>query len=126
MANTDITVSNRNGVLVPSLSSVKVVEGDTVVFSVADRGSAALFFSPDAAAVLSPAPAGPVELAAGSKASFTFRSSQPGAYSVFFEPNSSSRPAAFPADSSEFLKLEIDFDIEPGGFEVQNNSMKTG
>jgi len=107
MANTDITISTQDGVLVPSQPSVPAVEGNTVTFS-APSISATLFFSPGAASILSPAPTAPVAIAAGGKTAFTFTSSKPGAYSVFFEPNASSPPANFPVRPSDLLLLEID------------------
>ena len=107
MANTVITISMENGVLVPSQPSVPAVQGNTVTFS-APRDSATLFFSPGAVSILSPAPSGPVSIASGGKTSYTFNSSKPGAYSVFFEPNASSPPANFPVRPSNLLLLEID------------------
>jgi plastocyanin len=107
MANTDITISKKDGVLVPSQSSVPVVQGDTVTFST-KGDSATLFFSPDAISILSPVPSAPVTIAAGGKTAFTFTSSKPGAYSVYFEPNASSPPASFPVRPSNLLLLEID------------------
>ena len=107
MANTDITISKKDGVLVPSQSSVPAVQGNTVTFS-AQSDSATLFFSPEAASILSPAPSAPVSIAAGGKTAFTFTSSKPGAYSVFFEPNASTPPANFPVRPSNLLLLEID------------------
>ncbi|MGD0366738.1 MAG: hypothetical protein ABSA94_04735 [Acidobacteriaceae bacterium] len=107
MANTVITISMENGVLVPSQPSVPAVQGNTVTFS-APGDSATLFFSPGAVSILSPAPSGPVSIASGGKTAFTFTSSKPGAYSVFFEPNASSPPANFPVRPSNLLLLEID------------------
>jgi hypothetical protein len=107
MANTDITISKKEGVLVPSQSSVPAVQGNTVTFS-APSVSATLFFSPDAVSILSPSPSAPVSIAAGGKTAFTFTSSKPGAYSVYFEPNASSPPASFPVRPSNLLLLEID------------------
>ena len=107
MANTDITISKKEGVLVPSQSSVPAVQGNTVTFS-SQNVSATLFFSPDAVSILSPAPSAPVSIAAGGKTAFTFTSSKPGAYSVYFEPNASSPPASFPVRPSNLLLLEID------------------
>ncbi len=107
MANTDITISKQDGVLVPSQHSVPVVQGDTVTFST-KSDSATLFFSPDAVSILSPAPSAPVTIAAGGKTVFTFTAAKTGAYSVFFEPNASSPPSGFPVRTSNLLLLEID------------------
>jgi len=106
MAHTDVTLTNDNGVLVPSLPSVPVTSGDTIAFST-NNGAAFLFFSQDAAAALSPAPTGPVEVDSSKPASFTFTSSESGAYSVFFETSAASAPSSFPARQSNQLLFEI-------------------
>jgi hypothetical protein len=62
---------------------------------------------------LSPKPASPFPIAAEGKATFTFSSSKPGAYSVFFGGNSSSAPSSFPAGISEELLLEVGSPSEP-------------
>jgi plastocyanin len=108
MAHTEITLTNNNGVLVPSADSVGVVSGDTVAFSTTDGSSAVLFFSPGAVAVLSPAPSGPVTSAGSEKTTFTFTSSDAGAYSVFFETSTSASHPPFPVQESEWLYLETD------------------
>jgi hypothetical protein len=105
MANTDITLFHTDGAYVPSTPSVPVVNGDTVSFSTSDGSSAVAFFSPDALSVLSPQPANPLTIA-GTTA-FSFASSGPGAYSIFFGADANSAPANFPADSSQMLRLEI-------------------
>lgn len=97
----------ENGVLVPSQPSVPAVQGNTVTFS-APSDSATLFFSPGAVSILSPAPSGPVSIASGGKTTFTFTSSKPGAYSVFFEPNAATPPPGYPVRPSNLLMLEID------------------
>ena len=108
MAHTDITITNDAGVLVPSSSSVPVVDGDTVAFSTTDGSSVVLFFSPGAVSVLSPVPSGPVTIAGGEDASFTFTSSEEGAYSVFFKTSGAPAPSHFPVRESNQLLLEID------------------
>jgi plastocyanin len=107
MASTTITISSQDGVLVPSQPSVPAVNGDTITFS-AQGVSATLFFSPGAIPILNPSPSAPVTIAAGGSTSFTFTSSNSGAYSVYFEPNASSPPASFPVQPSNLLLLEID------------------
>lgn len=114
MAHTEITLTNDNGTLVPGQPSVPVADGDTVAFSIND-GNAFLFFSPDAAAILSPAPVNPVEISASGQTVFTFTSSEPGAYSVFFEEDDDSVPAGYPVRESSVLLLEIDSDGSPFG-----------
>ena len=105
MANTSITLITEQGTLVPSQPSVLVNDGDTVSFSA--TSPAFLFFSPGAAAVLSPAPASPVDISTSS-VEFTFTTSNPGAYSVYFETSASATIPEFPEVPSKLLMLEID------------------
>jgi hypothetical protein len=106
MANTEITISNSGGVLIGSQPSVTVSEGDTVTFSIGS-GQAFLFFSPGAAAVLSPSPKGPVPVGPSAEATFTFTTSQPGAYSLFFGTDASFAPPNFQGGESSQLWFEI-------------------
>jgi hypothetical protein len=106
MANTEISLVNKGGKYSPSAASVAVVKGDTVTFSTSDGSAAFLFFSPAAAAVLSPAPGKAFSLVAGKKASFTFTSSSPGAYSVAFGATANSAPGSFSGGNSSVLVLE--------------------
>jgi plastocyanin len=124
MANTSITLVDTGGIYVPSISSVPVVKGDSVTFSTSDGTHVVLFFSPDAASVLSPNPGKAFALAAGKKAIFTFTGSQPGAHSAFFASHPGAAPAAFPSAVSEVLTLQtgpgreaatVDFDSGTGG-----------
>jgi hypothetical protein len=108
MANAEIILTSDDGVLVPSLPSVPVISGNTITISTSDGSEAAIFFSPDAAAVLSPTPTFPYVLDAGAKFSANFLSSEPGAYSVFFETSASATPPPFPISKSALLLLEID------------------
>jgi plastocyanin len=107
MANTSITLTTEQGALVPSQPSVAVNEGDTVTFTAA--GSAFIFFSPGAAAILSPLPSSPVDISSGS-AEFTFATSSPGAYSVYFETTAGATIPEFPIAPSNLLLLQIDAD----------------
>jgi hypothetical protein len=125
MANTDITLINSGGVLVPSAGSVPVVSGDTVSFSTSDGGPAFAFFSPDTVSMLSPRPASPFPIPAGSKAAFTFSSSAPGAYSAYFGVTADSAPGNFPADRSQVLRFEMDMSIAPP-FPGPGDGMTTG
>ncbi len=106
MANTEISLVNKGGKYSPSAASVAVVKGNTVTFSTSDGSAAFLFFSPGAAAVLSPAPGKAFSLAAGKKATFTFTSSSPGAYSAAFGANANSAPGSFSGGNSSVLVLE--------------------
>lgn len=107
MANSNVILVNNNGVYVPNLPSVAAVAGDTISFATSDGSAVLLFFSSDAASVLSPAPGSAFQLAAGATASFTFTSSAPGAYSVYFGATADSAPASFPTQVSANLLLEI-------------------
>ncbi|MGA2633402.1 MAG: hypothetical protein ABSF16_04145 [Terracidiphilus sp.] len=128
MASTEITLINKGGKYSPSTASVAVVKGETVTFSTSDGSIAFLFFSPAAAAVLSPAPGNAFQLTAGKKATFTFTASSPGAYSVAFGANASSAPASFSGGNSSVLVLEGGGAervgaVAPGSF---GNPMKPG
>ena len=108
MAHTDVTITNDSGKLVPSRSSVPVVDGDSVTFSTAGGEKAGLFFSPDAVSVLSPQPTNPVSVSGNEGQTFTFTSSDEGAYSVFFEREGGWGPNHFPDRSSNQLVMEIE------------------
>ncbi len=113
MANTDITVFSQDGVFIPSVPSVPVVSGDTVSFTTSDGVPVVLFFSPQAASILSPAPPSAYTIPAGGKAVFTFSSSNAGAYSVYFGTDASSGPAEFPTAVLKVLLLELEALAEP-------------
>jgi hypothetical protein len=113
MANIEVTIFTQDGVFIPSVPSVPVVSGDTVSFSASDGGPIVLFFSPQAATILSPTPARAFALPAGGKANFTFASSEAGAYSVFFAADASSGPSDFPTQISKDLVLELGALVEP-------------
>jgi hypothetical protein len=106
MENTEISLVNKGGKYSPSAASVAVVKGDNVTFSTSDGSAVFLFFSPGAAAVLSPAPGKAFSLAAGKKATFAFTSSIPGAYSAAFGENADSAPGSFSGGNSSVLVLE--------------------
>ena len=106
MATTAIKLTNEQGILVPSQPSVTVSSGDTVSFSTSDGSTAYLFFSPAAAAALSPAPTYPVEVSTGT--TFQFTSSIADAYSVYFETSAGVTVPDFPVAPSNLLMLEID------------------
>jgi hypothetical protein len=116
MANTDIKLTHDGGIFIPSTSSVLVASGDTVSFATSDGSPVVLFFSPAAASILSPTPSSAFPIAAHGKAVFTFSSSNPGAYSVFFGVNPNSPPSGFPQRISQALLLEISGGSTPPGF----------
>jgi hypothetical protein len=107
MANSSVTLTLEEGILVPSQPSVPFVSGNSVSFATSDGSPAYLFFSPAAIAALSPPPSVPYALN-GSGAEFTFASSEPGHYSVYFETTPSATPPPFPVSSSTQLLLEVD------------------
>ena len=113
MANTDVTLVHEDGTYVPSVASVAVVNGDTVSFSTDDGTQALAYFSPDALSLLSPTPANPATIGAAGTAAFSFTSSGPGAYSVFFAAQGSSAPPTYPAGSSQNLLLEFEVSDAP-------------
>jgi len=126
MANTDVVLSNDSGVLVPSTDSIRVVSGDMITFATADGSEAFAFFSPDAASVLSPKPSNPCSIAAGTKAHFSFTSSQPGAYSAFFGRSAGDAPDGFPGGTSQILALRINLSDEPPPFSGPADTLGTG
>ena len=124
MANTDITLINDGGVYVPSAFSIPVVRGNTVSFATSDGTPVVLCFSPDAASVLSPTN-NPYSIGAAGTAVFTFSSSNPGAYSVFFVASPSSAPKSYPTQTSQVLVLEVVSSDAPP-FTGPTNTVKPG
>lgn len=110
MAHTEVFISNDAGTLVPSQPSVAVSEGDTLAFSLSTDGPVFAFFSLEAMAALSPAPTGPVSLGSQGPTLFTFTTSDPGAYSAYFEDTADAVVPVFPGGTSNLLQLEIDTD----------------
>ena len=131
---TSIVFTHDGGTPVPSVSSVPVVQGDSFELSVADGGKAVIYFSPELAAIVSPAPGTSLTLGQGSKAQFTFLSSERGAYSLVAaregdaaptrfrtEPSSfRTEPSSHVAIGSTFHTLDFGFPISGGGT-VSNN-----
>ena len=113
MVNTDITLINDGGVLVPSAASVPAVSGDTVSFSISGGEPAFLFFSPEATTILAPRPVNPVQVSGSDKTAFSFTSSKSGAYSVFVATDANTGPKHFPQDISNKLMLEIGSVTQP-------------
>jgi hypothetical protein len=120
---TNVSLVNDGGIFVPSLASVSVVTGDVVTFSTSDGSPVVLFFSPAAASVLSPKPYGPLPIGNDGKGIFTFTSSDPGAYSVFFGGNIDDAPTSYPSQVSKELFLEIGVAASPP-FSGSNDTMK--
>ena len=98
MANTDVTLEPNEGTFVPSLQTVNVAGGDTLTLHNNGGGPVFLFFSPDAFKVLSLKPGEVPSIPGSGKAVFTFSSSAPGAYSVFFAGEADMTPPGFPSD----------------------------
>ena len=122
MANTNVVLINSGGVYVPSVPSVAVNKGDTVSFATSDGSAAQLFFSPGAAAALSPAPSGAFAVPAGGSASFTFTSSDPGAYSAFVGASGDPAPASFPNQVSKGLSLLLNNAADAPSFGTHNTT----
>ena len=127
MANQVVTLTSAQGMLLSDVESVVVVEGDTLTIGTQDGSPFSLFFSPDAIAVLSPAPETPFVVPQSTKASFTFTSSKAAAYTAYYGPINSSAPSVYPPEISEQLyftpiaTITVGFS-GPGG----NDSMTTG
>ncbi len=124
MANTDIMLISDSGEYVPSTASLPVVSGDTFSFTTSDGGTAYLFFSPAAAAVVSPKPVNPVKVSSGQKAVLTFMSSTADAYSIFIGTDPTTPPANFPAEVTGHLLLKV-FGAHVPIFGIHDN-MTTG
>jgi len=122
MANTSITLIHDDGTYVPSAPSVPVVAGESVSFTTSDGSAVLLFFSPDATSVLSPPPVNPVKLATGGSVAFTFASSAPGAYSVFF----GAAPPSYPSRASGVLALEVGSVVKPPPFGGPHDTTSPG
>lgn len=66
--------------------------GGQVRFTAAQGADSALYFSSQAAAILSPQPASPVSLASGQSVSYTFQSSAAGIYRVISQAPEDPQP----------------------------------
>lgn len=126
MANTPITLVNDGGIYIPSVPQVSVVAGDSVTFTTSDGSALLLFFSPDAASVLSPGPGKSFAIATGGSATFNFTSSAPAAYSVFFGAGAASAPTSFPTAVSQSLTLELGGVAEPPPFSGPHDTTRSG
>lgn len=73
MAQHEVVIRNEMGMRLPSTPKVPVTAGGQIKFTAAPGADSALFFSPKAAANLSPAPNGPVTVSAGESVTFTFQ-----------------------------------------------------
>ena len=113
MTNTAVFLLDEDGVFVPSVGSIPVVSGDTISIATSNGVAAFAWFSPAAAAILSPTPANPFPIPARDKAVFTFKSSQPGAYSAYFGHDKDDAPSSFPTGTSGALLLEVNTSDEP-------------
>lgn len=106
MANTDVKLVPSEGTFVPSIQNVNVVAGDTVTLHNGGGGPAFLFFSPDALRLLSLKPGEPPTIPGGGQAVYTFASSAPGVYMVYFGGGSEMAPQGFPGQAdTKFLLL---------------------
>lgn len=73
MAQHEVVLRNEMGMRLPSTPKVPVTAGGQVKFTAAPDADSALYFSPKAAANLSPSPSGPVNVSAGESVTFTFQ-----------------------------------------------------
>lgn len=127
MANHIVTLTSSQGVLLSDTDFVPVVHGDTLTIGTQDGSPFSLYFSPEATAVLTPKPESPFVVPHGTKANFTFESSQDGAYTVYYGALDATAPSMFPTEVSNRLYLATlssgsgSF-TGPGG----NESMTTG
>ncbi len=123
MANTQISLQLSDGVIIPSQGSVPVTEGDAVTFINPNTSAVLLFLSPGATSAISPTPSAPTTIQPDAKSEFTFTTSNPGAYSVFFGIAGSTAPAVFPTDQSTSLSLQVaNSGVSFGGVVVKTNS----
>ena len=119
MANTTITFQDVDDYLVPSVSSVSVVGGDTITFTAPQSTSAKLCIPSGTAAILSPTPDNSnTQIAAGASVIFTFTSSATGTYCILLQKQSYGCPTSIscPSGSSGTLGIyaagPIDFEGE--------------
>jgi hypothetical protein len=82
MADTQITFTESQGTILANLAWLPVTANDTITFVPNDGPSPFLTFSPDLAAILTPAPVSPVLIEQGAVLTYTFTSSNPGAYLI--------------------------------------------
>jgi hypothetical protein len=112
MANTDITLTTQDGAVSTDIESLAVVNGDT--FSVSAKGDAvSLFFSPDLANALSPAPSNPSTLSDGQSTAFTFTSSNPGGYFITCAAGGLEVDLTFPSEISTTLHVQTLIAVPP-------------
>ena len=115
---TSILFTHSGGTPVPSVFSIPVAQGDTFEMSVAGDGEAVIFFSPELAAIVSPAPGTSVALSPGSTAAFTFLSSGPGAYSLVAARKEDAAPTRFASVPSHHVKIDSTFQSHGVAFPV--------
>ena len=123
MANTDVTLEPTEGTFVPSVDTVAVAAGDTVTLHNNGGGPVYLFLSPDALKLLSLTPGSVPSIPGSGKATFTFSSASPGAYSIYFAADQAMAPPGFPAEVRPTLWLLPETWVQPT-FEA--NPMSSG
>jgi len=95
MASTTVVIQDELGLRVPSVASVTVVAGDSVIFTAGDGADSTLYFSPATAAIISPSPESAVALASGASVSYSFSSATAGVYGVVVQAQDSPAPSDF-------------------------------
>jgi hypothetical protein len=87
MSTTTVVLKDDSmGLCVPSVNSMPLEAGAQVTFTTADGVSAALYFSPATAAILSPSPGASVSILPGQGVTYTVSSVGTAAYGVLTQP----------------------------------------
>ena len=95
MPTTGVLIHDELGLRVPSVPSVPILSGNGITFTAADGADSALYFSPPAAAILTPSPVSPVSLASGATVEYAFASASAGAYGVIVRAPDSPPPSEY-------------------------------
>jgi hypothetical protein len=127
MSTTTVVLKEDSmGLCVPSVNSVPLAAGTQVTFTTAEGVSAALYFSPATAAILSPNPGASVAFSPGQSITYTVSSVGSVAYGVFSQPPSFQAPNFFDFGAPQTPPVLV---IAPGmggiGFSVAGNPPET-
>jgi hypothetical protein len=124
MPNTTIVIRDQDGLRVPSIPSLTITAGSEFTFTAEKNADSALYFSPAAAAILSPSPAVRTELKAGHSVSFTFASTfPPGAYGVVVQAPTDHPPHSLSFGHPATPPVLV---IQSGGFGIYVPTNTTG
>ncbi|MGD0912816.1 MAG: hypothetical protein ABR928_13025 [Terracidiphilus sp.] len=127
MSTTTVILNEDSmGLCVPSVNSVPIEAGTQVTFKTAQGVSAALYFSPATAAILSPTPGASVAIPPGQSVTYTVSSVGTAAYGVFTQPPQFPAPGFFDFGAPKTPPVLV---ISPGmggiGFSVASNPPST-